>query len=58
MGLQRGMRPPPERNLRMRWALTWKDDEDSPDGRKAKARIVILGFKIQIYMIDRRQHRR
>ena len=29
----------------MRWGLTWEDDEESFDGCKAKARIVILGFQ-------------
>ena len=29
--------------MRMRWVLTWKPTEDHPSGRKAKARLVLLG---------------
>ena len=42
--LARGV--PAERIMRMRWVLTWKDPpEESPhDPRKAKARLVVLGY--------------
>ena len=36
---------PKERILKMRWVLTWKDDPTAPEGRKAKGRIVILGYQ-------------
>ena len=39
------LRPPPEKICRMRWVLVWKPDKDSPNGRKAKARLVILGYE-------------
>eukprot|EP00969_Alexandrium_andersonii_P210760 9308966-Alexandrium_andersonii.AAC.1 len=29
----------------MRWVLTWKPSPEDPRGRRAKARIVILGFQ-------------
>ena len=38
----------PEQILKSRWVLTWKsvsDDENSSGGRKAKARLVVLGFQ-------------
>ena len=35
----------PERLLKMRWVLTWKTDPTHEKGRKAKARIVVLGFQ-------------
>ena len=28
----------------MRWLLTWKPCDESKDGKKAKARIILLGF--------------
>ena len=31
--------------MQMRWVLTWKPCKESVDGRKAKARIVILGYE-------------
>ena len=31
--------------MRMRWVLTWKLDPEPSDGRKAKARLVILGYE-------------
>jgi hypothetical protein len=43
--LPTSFRVPPERRMRMRWVLTWQDDPEAPDGKKAKARIVILGFE-------------
>ena len=30
--------------VKMRWLLTWKPCEESEDGKKAKARIILLGF--------------
>ena len=30
--------------MKMRWVLTWKTDPDSPDGRKPKARLVLIGY--------------
>ena len=36
---------PKDRVLRMRWVLTWKEDPSAPEGRKAKGRIVILGYQ-------------
>ncbi len=38
----------PDQILRSRWVLTWKsleDEQGKPDGRKAKARLVVLGFQ-------------
>ena len=35
----------PERLLKMRWVLTWKPDSTLETGRKAKARIVVLGYQ-------------
>ena len=38
----------PDQILRSRWVLTWKNLEDEhgkPNGRKAKARLVVLGFQ-------------
>ena len=34
---------PAERILNMRWVLTWKIDPAEDDGRRPKARLVILG---------------
>jgi hypothetical protein len=34
-----------ERLLKMRWVLTWKPDPTHEKGRKAKARIVVLGYQ-------------
>eukprot|EP00971_Amphidinium_carterae_P345858 6487025-Amphidinium_carterae.2 len=36
---------PTDRLLRTRWVLTWKLDPTNPGGRKAKARLVILGYQ-------------
>ena len=35
----------PSRILASRWILTWKEDQNSPNGRKAKARLVVKGFQ-------------
>jgi len=35
----------PNRTLKMRWVLTYKPDPTHPKGKKAKARIVILGYQ-------------
>ena len=35
----------PEDVMKMRWVLTWKKDPDSPEGKKGKARLVVLGFQ-------------
>ena len=35
----------PSRVLASRWILTWKQDDSSPDGKKAKARLVVKGFQ-------------
>ena len=37
----------PDQILKSRWVLTWKSVpvEDNPEGRKAKARLVVLGFQ-------------
>ena len=38
---------PRDRVMRMRWVLTWKSDPqpDNPEMRKAKARLVVVGFE-------------
>ena len=36
---------PEDRLLKMRWVLIWKKDPTSERGRKAKARIVVLGYQ-------------
>ena len=36
---------PEDRLLKMRWVLIWKKDPTSETGRKAKARIVVLGYQ-------------
>ena len=38
---------PESRLMFMRWVLTWKPSGERPQGRKAKARIVVLGISIQ-----------
>ena len=40
---------PESRFMSMRWVLTWKPSDEHPQGRKAKARIVVLvrGISIQ-----------
>ena len=35
----------PSRVLASRWILTWKEDENSEDGKKPKARLVVKGFQ-------------
>ena len=41
---------PEEKNiLGMRWLLTWKYDPKYPDGRKAKARAIVLGYQDPCY---------
>ena len=35
----------PSRIMSSRWILTWKVDPSSPQGRKAKARLVVRGFE-------------
>ncbi|CAK0802961.1 unnamed protein product [Prorocentrum cordatum] len=39
------VKAPMDRLMRLRWVLTWKIDPTEPGGRKAKARLVILGFQ-------------
>ena len=41
-------RPDKSQVLKMRWVLTWKIDQDT-QGRKAKARAVILGYQDPLY---------
>ena len=36
---------PVGRVLKMRWVLTWKIDPAEVDGRRLKARLVILGYQ-------------
>ena len=36
---------PPEDVMKMRFVLTWKADPESPGGKRAKARLVVLGFQ-------------
>lgn len=37
---------PADRVMQMRWVLTWKsNDENTQDGKKAKARLIIKGFQ-------------
>ncbi len=46
--LPAGKQVPPDKVMRMRWVLTWKTvdvSEDHPSGKKAKARLVVLGFE-------------
>jgi len=35
----------PDDIMKMRFVLTWKKDPESPDGKKGKARLVVLGFQ-------------
>ena len=35
----------PEQILKSRWILTWKAPESAEEGRRAKARLVVLGFQ-------------
>ena len=35
----------PDRIMSSRWILTWKKDEAHPEGRKAKARLVVRGYQ-------------
>ncbi|CAK0872026.1 unnamed protein product [Prorocentrum cordatum] len=44
-GLPSHVTAPSDRLMRLRWALTWKIDPVEPGGRRAKARLVILGFQ-------------
>ncbi|CAK0788366.1 unnamed protein product [Prorocentrum cordatum] len=39
------VRVPADRLMRLRWVLTWKIYPSEPGGRKAKARLVILGYQ-------------
>ena len=41
----RGKVPDEKQVLGMRWLLTWKYDEQSEGGKKAKARAIILGYQ-------------
>ena len=34
----------PDRAMDTRWARTWKPDDSKPSGRRAKARLIIMGF--------------
>ena len=43
--LPEGHQIPEERVVNMRWLLTWKFDPQGPDGKKAKARIIIQGYQ-------------
>ncbi len=40
-----GTDAPKERIMSMRWVLSWKPSAEEPSGRKAKARIVLLGYR-------------
>ncbi|CAK0818505.1 unnamed protein product, partial [Prorocentrum cordatum] len=44
-GLPSHVTAPSDRLMRLRWVLTWKIDPAEPGGRRAKARLVILGFQ-------------
>ncbi|CAK0808853.1 unnamed protein product, partial [Prorocentrum cordatum] len=44
-GLPNHVTAPSDRLMRLRWVLTWKIDPAEPGGRRAKARLVILGFQ-------------
>ena len=35
----------PDDVMKMRFVLTWKADPESPEGKKGKARLVVLGFE-------------
>ena len=35
----------PSRIMASRWILTWKEDPNAPNGKKAKARLVVKGFQ-------------
>ena len=32
--------------MSMRWVLKWKPSDEHPQGRKAKARIVVMGYQL------------
>ena len=40
-----GQEVPESRLMSMRWVLTWKSSDENPQGNKAKARIVVLGYQ-------------
>ncbi|CAK0848912.1 unnamed protein product [Prorocentrum cordatum] len=44
-GLPSHVTAPSDRPMRLRWVLTWKIDPAETGGRRAKARLVILGFQ-------------
>jgi hypothetical protein len=31
--------------MKLRWVVTWKADDSDPQGKKLKARLVVLGFQ-------------
>ena len=39
------LKPTVGETMRMRWVLTWKEDPASETGKRAKARLVIMGFQ-------------
>ena len=43
--IREGQEVPESRLMSMRWVLTWKPSDEHPKGRKAKARVVVLGYQ-------------